>query len=203
MKSILAIDPGAHGALVVLTHYAPFVECIKMPDTIWELAAELKRIVERYKPEAWLELVGGYVGEDQPGSRMFNFGENYGAIQGALCAFSVPLNLTRPQKWQQGIPGVKGLVGPKRKRALKAHAEKLFPEVKVTLWNADALLIADYAQSLTPEGRPLDKQKKLFPANRDAEAVEWAKRDGWEIPARGTNDWVRFIRYYITNEAKK
>jgi len=56
----------------------------------------------------------------------------------------IPFTYVRPQVWQKGLSGLKGLVSSKRKGALKNHAKRLFPKLKVTLATADALLILNY-----------------------------------------------------------
>ena len=45
---------------------------------------------------------------------------------------------------QKGIPGLQGVKGADRKRAMKEHASRLYPNSKITLKTADALLIADF-----------------------------------------------------------
>jgi hypothetical protein len=103
-------------------------------------------LLEDAKPIAYMEQVGGFIaGNPAPGSAMFNFGDGYGYLRGILAALRVELRLVRPQVWQKGIPGIAGAVKGQRKRALKEHAARLFPHLKVTLKTADALCIADYA----------------------------------------------------------
>lgn len=149
--NILAIDPGASGGLVQLyTNGAVIAQA--MPDD-----GDLRDIVEEWatltrkegtQTVCFLELVGGFIaGNAAPGSAMFNFGSGYGYIRGLLAANRIVTHLVRPQAWQVGIPGVKGQKEKAvRKRALKEHAARLFPLVKVTLSTADALCIADYGR---------------------------------------------------------
>jgi hypothetical protein len=71
-----------------------------------------------------------------------------------LLASSLPYELATPQKWIKplGLPPRKK--GPKKnsgktewKNLLRARAQELFPQLKVTLWMADSLLIAHYLRS--------------------------------------------------------
>lgn len=148
---ILAVDPGASGGIVqLLSPDAVFADA--MPDD-----HDLRDLVQEFASNAaqegipavcFLELVGGFIaGNAAPGSAMFNFGSGYGYIRGLLAANRIVTHLVRPQAWQLGIPGVKGQKEKAvRKRALKEHAARLFPSVKVTLKTADALCIADYGR---------------------------------------------------------
>jgi len=156
LKTILAIDPGAFGGLAEWCEGK--IHAFAMPDDA-DLAAYLIALDERHQIEggeihAYVELVGGFIqGNPSPGSAMFNFGRGFGFILGALAALKIPTNLIRPQVWQAGIPGVRGVKEKAaRKRALKEHAYRLFPNAKITLATADALCIAEYARikEITP-----------------------------------------------------
>jgi len=145
---LIAIDPGASGAIAVKWPGKPIL-VYPMPDDA-DLAEAVHGYacacgVEGYEPVAYLEEVGGYIGKPQPGSSMFKFGSGYGFIRGVLAANRIKTVLVRPQTWQKGVSGVQSTKGPERKRALKEAAARLYPNIKVTLTNADALLIADYA----------------------------------------------------------
>lgn len=145
---LLAIDPGASGAIAVKWPGKPIL-AYPMPDDadlVDMLGAYANTaIIEQLNIVAYLEEVGGYIGKPQPGSSMFRFGSGYGFIRGVLAANRIKTVLVRPQVWQKGVSGVQSTKGPERKRALKEAAARLYPNIKVTLTNADALLIADYA----------------------------------------------------------
>lgn len=151
-KVILAVDPGASGGIVEVWPNGT-VEAVAMPDD-----SDLRDLVEELTLNAkanglsvvaYLEQVGGFIaGNAAPGSAMFNFGDGYGFIRGLLAAHRIPTHLVRPQTWQKGIPGVQGVKEKAvRKRALKEHAARLYPALKVTLSTADALCIAAYART--------------------------------------------------------
>jgi hypothetical protein len=152
-KCILAIDPGASGGIVDLYPNGQF-NAQPMSDDA-DLCSMIEAVAQAARIEGWplvayMELVGGFIhGCPAPGSAMFNFGDGYGYIRGLLAAHRIELRLVRPQEWQRGIPGVKGVKEKAaRKRALKEHAARLFPSAKVTLKTADALCIADYARRM-------------------------------------------------------
>lgn len=123
-----------------------------------------------------IEKVSGFAGGDgQPGSAMFNFGFGSGVIYGALYMANVRIEEITPQKWQKGLSlgtkeharytGNMADLSPAQqkelkkklaaqnakyktewKNKLKAEAQRLFPNQKVTLKTADALLIYEYAR---------------------------------------------------------
>lgn len=160
--NILAIDPGASGGVVELYHSGK-VSAETMPDDadLCELIAlfALASKIEGVRAVCYMELVGGFIkGNPAPGSTMFKFGSGYGYARGLLAANRIEVHLVRPQTWQAGIPGVSGVKEqPVRKRALKEHAARLFPALKVTLATADALCIAAYARN---ELRPVAAEGK-------------------------------------------
>ena len=92
---------------------------------------------------AILEDVGGYTGSPQPGSRMFTFGRGYGQLEGFLIALGYRIIRVRPQEWQKALSlsTRRGESKPDHKRRMRLKALDLFPQLKPTLDQADALLI--------------------------------------------------------------
>lgn len=146
--TIIAIDPGAHGALCFITPRGPRPVVHKTADTPpLEALRDATCGTEPRECVAYLEKIGGFIaGKSLPGSSMFKMGHSAGYWEGMLAAFGVRTILVRPQDWQAGIPGTKSTKGADRKRALRAEAIRRFPEMKPTLDTCDALLIADYGQ---------------------------------------------------------
>ena len=150
-KVVIGIDPGAHGALAI---YYPHQGKILVENfTSEDEATETLRAVRDFCAEeccgcvAYLEQVGGFVkGRASPGSAMFNFGSNFGFWRGACRALRIELRLVRPQVWQKGVGLSAKLAGAARKSALKDAAARIYPDLKCTLANADALLILDWAR---------------------------------------------------------
>ena len=80
---------------------------------------------------------------------MFNFGTNFGFIQGVLRAYKIPFELVRPQKWKKEFSITAD------KNSSIAVCKRLFPEVnllptprckKEDDGMAEATLMALYAQ---------------------------------------------------------
>lgn len=149
MRQIVAIDPGANGGFAWMDPTGQ-VQAQRMPDTEGDILALVRRVAGRGSV-AVLEEVGGYVGKFDPGNAMFKFGAGWGFLKGALMANDTPLHMVRPQKWQAGLSlGTSRSCGSKQewKNKLKAHAQRLFPGLGVTLYTADALLILAWATQL-------------------------------------------------------
>ena len=144
---LLGIDPGQSGGIAELWPDGKIDAFPMFADDAlrdyFQCIAENKDVV----PVCYMELVQGFIGKAQPGSSMFKFGNGYGFLRGLLSANRIRTVLVRPQEWQKGIPGAQGLKGPERKRALRDQAARLFPNSRVTLATADALLIANFGQN--------------------------------------------------------
>jgi len=145
----IAIDPGVSGGYAITdsqdiraekwTGEADFMEEIQN----WIRSYD--SIHNRFTPTAVVEEIPKFVGKAVPSSSIFTLAKNYGWILGVLAGLAVPTHLVRPQVWQKGLTGVKAAKGSAKKRCLKEHATRLFPDLKPTLATADALLILHYA----------------------------------------------------------
>ena len=80
---------------------------------------------------------------------MFNFGVNFGFIQGLLTAYGIPFELVSPAKWKREF----GVTSDKNTSI--AVAQRLFPDVSLLRTErcrkpddgiAEALLMAEYAR---------------------------------------------------------
>jgi hypothetical protein len=140
LKTIIAIDPGANGAMAWLADFE------SVATTAFDVE-QLRTLRALYATDlvAYVEQVGGYIGKPQPGSAMFKFGTSYGRVLGALEALRIKTVLVRPQVWQKTIGLGSTLKGPERKRALRDIAKRLYPTHNVTLAKCDALLILEHA----------------------------------------------------------
>lgn len=80
---------------------------------------------------------------------MFNFGQNFGFIQGVLSALGIPFELVRPQKWKKEFSITRD------KNTSIAVCKRLFPGASLLRTErskkeddnlAEALLLAEYAR---------------------------------------------------------
>lgn len=142
--NILGFDPGKDGAMAVITPDR-LVRLFRFKDkTRTDIAHTLlsETLESCY---AYLELVGSRPGQGV--KSMFNFGKSVGLLHGLLTGFGIPFQEITPQTWQRGLGiGQKFESQPERKRAHLQLAQQLYPGVKITLADADALLIAEYGR---------------------------------------------------------
>lgn len=73
----------------------------------------------------------------------FSFGQSYGSLEMLLTCAGVPFERITPVTWQNAMKCRTG----GDKNVSKQRAQELFPTVKVTHKNADALLLAKLAQT--------------------------------------------------------
>lgn len=145
MKTI-AIDPGAHGAIAWMDDNGN-IDVVKMPETpkdIFDLLNE--NFNEDYI--AYIEDVGhGIPGQSSKATA--SFARHNGHLEMALIAVGIPTIKVTPQKWQKHYSNTLGKSTGMEKRMwknkLKALSQQLFPQFKITLNTADALLILKYA----------------------------------------------------------
>lgn len=153
-KKIIAIDPGSAGAIAWLGSNGK-VAVENMPDTPMDILCLLKEIAfegmaeSEYNTNAvcYLEDVGHGM-PNQSSKATASFARHNGHLEMALLALGVKTVKVLPTKWQKtlGIGNSKGCADKREwKIKLKAKCQELFPDKKVTLANADALLILDYA----------------------------------------------------------
>ena len=153
MTTSVGIDPGASGAICVLNGYSDDpVELFKLSDaTQVDILTFLEDNVgfpaSTNKSFAILERVsaggsrtGGKVGMGAQSA--FKFGASFGELRMALVACRIPFELETPGLWQRQMK----CLSKGDKNVTKARAQELFPDVAVFHWNADALLLAEYAR---------------------------------------------------------
>lgn len=155
----IGIDPGAQGGIAAIMRQdgvdqvVAFSAMLRTEESVWRL---LQSMQSSYRGTMTvIEEVGGYIGEGQPGSRAFKFGQSYGMLRGMMAAAGLLTNgkllSVRPQQWQKdlGIPPRKkrmtkggGETKYQFKSRLKRVAKERFPGLRITRATADALLLA-------------------------------------------------------------
>ena len=146
---IIGIDPGAGGAMVIWNKkISKIYKCPADTETMADIIKEslyINRVKNIREVFAYIELVHAMPHDGR--SSLFKFGTNYGKWLGILGAYKVPTTLVSPQKWMKYWKDKLNIKLPKdkssRKRALKEIASH-YTDKKVTLYNADAILIAVY-----------------------------------------------------------
>lgn len=147
---MIAIDPGSAGGIASTIDLGPgeSVHVVKMPATDREIFGALLP-----HPSdtliAYLEELVKYTGRNMPSSSMATYASNWGFIKGVLTALGYRIVIVPPKKWQKAL-GLGSAKPHANKTAWKNHlknrAEQLFPNIKVTLATADALLMYEAAR---------------------------------------------------------
>lgn len=137
---ILGLDPGMAGGIAVLGRPQPERDVFEFLNNQYILA--------RWDIRAYLERVHSMPKQGVASS--FTFGRNYGFLRGCLVALGIPFEEVTPQRWQRALGCLtkRGATRTQHKNAMKAKAQNLFPQLKVTLATADALLICEYGRRL-------------------------------------------------------
>lgn len=135
----IGIDPGKGGGIAWVTPIRSMA-VTNMPDTHADLLDLLRDINSGDEPcKAVLERVASRPGQSSVAT--FTFGEHFGSLRMALTAAGIPYDMVTPQTWQKSMSCLSG----GDKNVTKRRAQELFPAIKVTHANADALLIAEFA----------------------------------------------------------
>jgi len=145
-KVTIGIDPGLGGGIAV-NYATDKVYTFNMPQDVDDLRDLAERITYPDSSNTvYIEDVPPFAGKQLPGARMFRLGENCGVIRGIFSGLYIKTVLVRPQEWQGalGLKKEKGMEQSAWKRELKQAAQELYPDIKVTLKTADALLIMHY-----------------------------------------------------------
>lgn len=149
LNTIIAVDPGKAGGIAV---YNGETKVVKMPKELNDLREFLHYYKENYNPIAFIEKLSVRPDDVSVQGGQPNFGKMY-RIQRMLADYEklklifedegIPFCLIAPMSWQSKLKVRNQIKEEKavRKRRYAEIAQKWFPEVKATLWNADALLI--------------------------------------------------------------
>ena len=145
IDTFIGVDPGGSGAIVFIETRIDDVWFVKCKETEGDLHGALTL---SHEPSfAMIEKVSSMPGQGV--SSTFKFGQSYGFLRGLLIAHEIPFETVTPGKWQKEFGLIrkdKNESGTDKKNRHKARAQELFPSVKVTHANADALLIAEYCR---------------------------------------------------------
>lgn len=148
---IIGIDPGSHGALSLVSldginrtayGFSKYTE-----HDIANIIREQKDFYG-FTLKAYIEEVHSMPRDGKV--QAFSFGKNYGFWLGLLTGLEVPYYPIIPLKWQSALRlKVRGLDYKEKKNALKANAQRMFPQLNPTLETCDSLLIAEYGRQVT------------------------------------------------------
>lgn len=138
----IGIDPGKNGGIAII--WSSHIRSVVYSDN------ELIMLCEEFKDMdviCYLENV--HAMPKQGVSSTFNFGLNFGFIQGVLKAYAIPYELVTPQKWKKEFSCTSD------KNTSIEVCKRLFPNVSLKATErckkdhdgmAEALLIAEYGR---------------------------------------------------------
>ena len=139
----IGVDPGKNGGIAIIDSDG----AIAFPFSEERLIIELDGIAQEYECICYLEHV--HAMPKQGVSSTFNFGMNFGFIQGVLKAYNIPYELVTPQKWKKEFSCTSD------KNTSIEVCKRLFPGVNLKATDrckkdhdgmAEALLIAEYGR---------------------------------------------------------
>lgn len=160
---IAAIDPGTSGGIAWLNESDEVKTCGMINRGAFTQALWMSG-KESWPPRVnvFIEHVTGYVAPRKvkseekeefslasSGFAMFNFGKSAGICYGICEAFGIIPVEVAPATWQRAAFVKKRGTRSEWKNALKEVAQRRYPQIRVTLQNADALLILSYATLMT------------------------------------------------------
>ncbi len=150
MKNIIGIDPGAKGAVAIITEgiQTENITIIDCPPTIAEMAALLRPYESDSK--AIIEKVNPFFKSSAKSA--FTFGGNFFAWQAILACFLIPYDFVTPRKWQKVMFDSAKKLDDTKQQSFE-RATRLFPNLGIELrtprgkildGRCDSLLIAEY-----------------------------------------------------------
>jgi len=143
---IIGIDPGASGGIAAAVGSDIYTRKLDDLHGVCEWITGLQESFTETTTLAYIEAVPKFIGRNIPSSSSFTLGKSYGELLGVLAALKIKTYRIRPQEWQKTVrAGIRAKKSQSEwKRHLKCLASELWPQIKVTLWNADALLLLEF-----------------------------------------------------------
>ena len=138
----LGIDPGKTGAIAVHWNDGLPQKVILLRNTPADVIRELIDEADIGYVEATAVIEKVHSSPQMGVKSAFTFGQSYGWLLGVLDALRIPYEFVTPQRWQKAM----GCLTGGDKNVSKAAAQRLWPNLKITHANADALLIAEYCR---------------------------------------------------------
>ena len=150
--AVIGIDPGKQGGIAIYTKEDGMVRTVRMPESTDDLAELLSYYKQNYMPIAFLEKLNLHRSDTEVPGKVFGIQkllQNYAQLRTVLELNGIPFVMVHPLSWENKLGlRVRGLREEKaqRKRRYRDIAGKIYPGNKVTLWNADALLIMHFGR---------------------------------------------------------
>lgn len=151
----IGVDPGGTSGAICLVYRKDgkvidvcFYRFSKHTDAyIMELAVKLRLWVENTGAKCFGAVEKVHAMPKQGVSSAFSFGQNYGLCLAFMAVSKCPYDLITPRTWQKVFVRAKKKTETKsdHKRNLQEVAQRQYPNVQITLSEADALLLAHFS----------------------------------------------------------
>lgn len=156
---IVGVDPGSNGGIVTWRPNQN-IKAVQMPKDLNDLKDYLSYLKSICSPLVFLEKLSVRPDDIMPGADGVNMGKlyriqkmmaNYEQLKAIISVCDIPFVMVHPMKWQNELKlrvkkTRKKEDKSERKRRYKQIAGNLYPELKPTLWNADATLIMHFGR---------------------------------------------------------
>ena len=147
-KIYAGIDPGFSGAIALYRDDIEGWKVINCPEKLNEIPDIILILLEMVKEGDFEPVIAIEKVWAQPNNAVrsaFKFGTNYGAWISALSMAGLPYIEVLPSKWQKELKLPK--LKKSRKNVLKDYAKEIAEDIKVTLKNADAIMICNWLKN--------------------------------------------------------
>lgn len=155
IDTVIGIDPGAAGGIAIYRKDCP-EKTVKMPREVGDLRDLIRYYKENFHPIVFIEKLSVRPDDIIKEGSEANLGKlyrvqrmlaNFEQLKAVISSEGVPFVLVHPASWQAKL-GLRhsGEEKAERKRRLRDRAQELYPAQRVTLWNADALLIMHFGR---------------------------------------------------------
>ena len=158
INCVIGVDPGAGGGLAVFIP-GQMTKAVKMPKDITDLRDFFAYYRENFNPIVFLEKLSVRPDDIRADGDKPNMGKlfriqklmaNYEHLKAIIETAGIPYVMVHPMTWQTKLNlrnrGANYENKQERKRRYCEKAGSLYPEIKTTLWNADALLILHFGR---------------------------------------------------------
>lgn len=155
---IIGIDPGSSNGGIAVYVPGENVKTVKMPKDVADIATFLAYYKENYNPVVFLEKLNMRIDDVTVEDGKANMGKmfrmqklmaNYEHLKAVIEIAGVPYVMVHPYSWQSKLKlRVRGQQEDKaeRKRRYAKVAGEWYPTIRITLWNADAVLIMHFGR---------------------------------------------------------
>lgn len=148
IDALIGIDPGESNGAIAYYKPGQKVKVYRMPTKPEDMNTLIKGIKEVTRnPLCLIEMQALRIAD--VGGKQFGIAKllrNFERLQATLAINEMNFITVYPKSWQSNLHLPPEPDKDIRKRTYRDVAQKKFPELRVTLWNCDALLLVDFGR---------------------------------------------------------